>query len=249
MANPIFASENYVAASGVIINVSSGDTYKERLYDQNPVLQWTSYGETVEASGCISYAEVVFPEATTFDTVVLQNINLKQFKIQQYDGANYQDIAELTYTVNALTSIYKKLTSPITTTKVKILMQSTITSNQEKKIGQFWALDETFELTEGKHTHSRADYKEGGSYYLASGKLETFTLFKKYASKIDFSQLKLASITSLKSIYDTDSNFTFILNYDDNVDGIWNVCWMGKFNYEEDTIRRFFKLSMELNEQ
>ncbi|MCK9583180.1 MAG: hypothetical protein M0Q46_06190 [Endomicrobiales bacterium] len=252
MANPFFLSQNYIKADDTI-TVSSGNATKARLYDQNKTLQWQSVGETSE-SGYNTSIEIVFYEgliATNriFDTLVLQNINLKQFKLQWWNGSSYVDISEFSFTANALTTMRVKLTSAVTTSKIKLLMQSTITANQEKKIGQFWCLKETFELTEGRHNHIRADYKDGGNYRLASGTLETFTLFKKYAANIDFELLTLASIVLFKALYDTDENFTFYLNYSDDLDAIYNVVWVNTFNYDEDTLRGYFKLSMTIEEQ
>lgn len=252
MANPFFLSKNYVSADDSI-NVSSGDATKICLYDQKPALQWVSSGETSE-SGYNTYIEVVFYEGLVaatrvLDTLVLQNINLKKFKFQYWDGAAYQDMTGGEVTSNALATVRIKLAATVTTTKIKLLMQSTIVAGQEKKVGEFWALLQTFELTEGRHSHMRSDFKEGGLYYLASGKLETYTVFKKYAAKIDFELLTMPSIVLLKALYDLDANFTIYLNYGTDPDGIYNVCWANTFTYDEDTLRDYFKLSMEIKEQ
>jgi len=252
MGNPFFLSKNYVSALDTI-NVSSRDATKICLYDQKAALQWTSYGETTE-TGYDTYIEVVFYEGLVaatrvFDTLVLQNINVKKFKFQYWDGAAYQDITGGEVTTNAAATVRIKLAATVTTTKIKLLMQSTIVAGQEKKIGELWVMLQTFELTEGRHSHSRSDYKEGGAYYLASGKMETFTVFKKYAAKIDFELLTLVSIVLFKALYDLDSNFTIYLNYGTDADGIYNVCWTNTFTYDEDTLRGYFKLSMEIKEQ
>ena len=136
MAGMIFLSKNYISADDTI-NVSSNDSYKSRIYDQNHNLQWISSGETSE-TGYDTYIEIIFYEGSavinrTIDTFVLQNINLKDFKIQYYTGGAYADIADTVFTTNADSTKRIKLSSSITTSKIKLLMKATITPAEEKK--------------------------------------------------------------------------------------------------------------------
>ncbi len=252
MANPFFLSKNYIFGDDTV-NVSSGEAAKSYIYDQNRAVQWESIGETTE-TGYDTSIEVIFYEGSvatdrTIDTIVLQNINLKKFKVQYWTGAAYADIADTIIDTNADSTLRIKLSSSVTTAKIKLLMQSTIVASQEKKVGQFWAMLETFELTEGRHNHERRDNKDGGENYLASGRMTTYTIFKKYAAKINFELITRTSIDLFKTLYDTDDSFVFYMNYAEKIDDIFIVVWKNDFTYSQDTLRGLFKLVMELNEQ
>ena len=122
-----FLSKNYVSGDDTI-NVSSGSLVKARLYDQKYNIVWSSASETTE-TGYGTYIEIVFYEGSnainrTYDTIVLQGINLKKFKLQNYTGGAYADIAGAAYTTNAESTLRIKLAASVTGSKIKLLMEN-----------------------------------------------------------------------------------------------------------------------------
>ena len=253
MANPTFLSKNYLTAD-CTINVSSGSAVKQYAYDQKKVTVWKSSGETDEDGDYSCSYEVLFYEgsvatARTIDTIVLQGINLKKFKIQYWTGAAYADIAEAVYTTNAASSLRIKLASSVSTLKLNVVMDTTIVAGEEKEIGELWAMLETYELVGPRMKVSQSDYKDGGQYYLASGKLESWLLFNKYSGQFVFDFLTDTQLSELRAIYDEHDTFTFYINNVRDVDSIYLVQWINSFKVEDDTLLKLNSLTMELMEQ
>lgn len=249
-----FLSKNYVSEYDTI-NVSSSDSYKTRLYDQKKELQWISSGETAE-TGFNTYIEIIFKENTsavnrTYDTIVLQNINLKKFKLQNYTGGAYVDIAGASFTVNADSTVRIKLASSVTGARIKLLMESTIVANEEKKVGEFWVCLEIYRLQNPFTTRNRQDAVMGGFYRLANGTGSQWYLYDKWGKVYKIKLLTDAQLSSLEDIFQDHDVFTFYENYTRDIDLIKLVFWIGEFTPEDNPkigIERH-TLSMELAEK
>nr|BDD45349.1 hypothetical protein 25 [Elusimicrobiota bacterium] len=253
MADILFLSKNYLNAD-CTVNVSSNDSSKLYAYDQKRNTLWRSSGETDEDNDYSCFYEVEFyngsdPVSRTVDTFVLQNINLKKFKIQYYNGGGYVDIPGAGFINNASASLKIKLSSSITTSKIRLAMDSTIIAGQEKKIGEFWIMQEKLELKEVKTSRNRADHSESGHYYLASGKLETWNIFDKYNATwtIDFVDDSVYYL--LKDIYDAHEEFTFYPDYERNTNEIYLVQWTGNWRSTDNPKIQRHSVTMELKEQ
>jgi hypothetical protein len=252
MATMFFLSKNYVSALDTI-NVSSGDLLKTRLCDQKSNLLWQSSGETGE-SGYNTYIEIIFFEGANavnraYDTILLQNINLKQFKLQNYAGGVYTDIPGAAYTVNADNSVRIKLASPVTGSRIKLLMQSTIVAGQEKYVGEFWVMLETLNLAQVFTTRNRGDYYRGGDYYLANGSLSTYRLFSKATFTWEMANLSDDDYQTLKGIYDQHAILSFYPDYTRDIDGIYLMQWTGIFKGTTHPKISINNISIELKEQ
>lgn len=240
-----FLSKNYVSSVDTI-NVSSGALLKARLYDQKFNIKWVSSGETTETD-YNTYIEVIFYEASsvvnrTYDTIVLQGINLKKFKLQNYTGGAYSDITGATYTANSATSVRIKLASPITGSKIKLLMESTIVANQEKQVGEFWVCLETYRLQNPFTSRNRADEFQGGFQRLADGTGSSWSIYDKWGKSYTLKQLTDTQLESLEDIYKDHEPFTFYENYTRDIDLIKLVYWVGQFECNENP-----KIGVELN--
>ena len=251
-----FLSKNYVNSDDTI-NVSSADLYKTRLYDQNYILQWISSGETSE-TGYDTYIEVIFYEGSntinrTIDTFVLQNINLADFKIQYYTGGAYAEIpdSEAIFTTNIDTSKRIKLSNTITTSKIKLLMKGTITPSEEKKVGQFWVLLETYELENPHTTRTREDETMTGFQRMGNGDGVLWTLWDKWGKTYELEDLTDTQLLELEDIYRQHSLFTFYENYSRNIDLIKQVFWVEMFTGEDNPIQgiQLNTLTMKLVEK
>jgi len=245
-----FLSKNYINSDDTI-NVSSGDDYKSYIYDQNKSVQWESSGETSE-TGYDTYIEIIFYEGLstvnrTYDTIVLQNINLKKFKLQNYNGS-YADISGASYTVNADSTVRIKLASSVTGSRIKLLMQSTISSGEEKKVGQFWVMLETYQLQNPRTTRSRQVEVEGDFYRLGDGTGEQWSIYEKWNKKYTFKYLSDTQIDELYDIYNEHEEFSFYEDYTRDIDSIRLVHWIGKFKDKDDARVELHTLNMELVE-
>jgi hypothetical protein len=242
-----FLSKNYVNPDDTL-NASSGALLLPRLYDQSYLMQWQSIGETSELLGYNTYIEVIFKEGSvavsrTFDTLVLQNINLKKFKFQYDNGGLYSDIDGTSFTTNAATSLRIKLAAPVTTTKIRLVIESTIIANEEKKIGELWAMLETYRLENSFTKRNRQDTFQGNFYRLGDGTGGKWKLYDKWGKVYTLRNLTDTQLAALESIYRAHSLFTFYENYTRNIDLIKQVFWVGNFTGEDRP-----KVGLELND-
>lgn len=235
MAYPKIYTKNYVKVDDTI-TVSSGDTVKAKIYDQDSTTQWISSGETSEA-GYNTYIEVVFYEGSVatnrlIDTLILLNTNLKDFKLQAYYAAAYHDV--LTVTSNALTLAYIGSYTPVTASKIKLLMKATISAGQEKAIGEMMVCSYQFVMTNVLMGHNRADKEMSASYRLADGTLETWWTWTKYALAASIQNVGTALRTSLKTLKDTHDDFIIAPDTDLWIDDYYTVTWTGPWKESYD---------------
>lgn len=232
-----FLSKNYLNADDVV-NVSSASLLIPRLYDQKYNIQWQSSGETGE-SGYNTYIEIIFYQGAntvdrTIDTFVLQNINLKDFKIQYYDDGTYVDIGAATFTANAEINLRIKLTSPITTAKIKIVMKATIAAGEEKKIGEFWALLETYCLSAVLSVRTRKDTKLAGLYRMGDGTGVQWRQWDRWGKTYQVKNLNDTQLAALEAIFKAHLLISFYENYTRDINSIRLVHWIGDFTGDDN---------------
>jgi hypothetical protein len=237
---PKLYSENYVNKDDVI-TVSSGDDTKSYLYDRKKNTQWVSVGETDENGDYSTFIEVEFmqdgyspaPVSRTFDTFVLLNTNLKEFKLQYWTGSSWQDIPETITTSNGnSTVIIHFIGSPIGSFKVRLLMDKTITPNQEKAIGEMLVMSYKFQLKDILMGHNRKDWEKSDHYRLADGTLETWFEVSKFALTQSLKNVNETLRNELKDLKDEREDFYIYPDGDIWPDEFYLVHWLGEWTQE-----------------
>ena len=245
--NPIFLSSNYLRLSTAIITVSTGSSSKSKLYDRDKNTQWSSVGSNDTITESI---EVDFGVSKQIDTLLLQNINLKNFKLQYWTGSAWADVTGVAETTWANNYYYKEFTA-ITTQKVKLLMYSTQTANQEKKVGEMWVMLKKYEIPDPNTFKFKPENIEINGYYrLGDGTQESWYIKSKWSNKIPFEYLSQSVTDSLKSIYDEHSAFTIYPEPIEKPSECYEVNWTSKWNaYYVDTIKgNGYNLDMNVEE-
>lgn len=202
MKSVIILGENFINDQNDYI-VSSGDSEKDNIYDQDPVTQWSTNGSSEGASATLQVDfknRVGAVVSRTINRLILLNCNLAKFKIEQWDGAAWQNISEADFTVtpNTTADIYIEMASPVTTQKLKITATNTIGAVAEKIIGEFKSCLLIVSLRH-QVVINRRDWDNGGDYRLNGGALVTFIdVFKMEASV----QIRGLSLTNYELIID-----------------------------------------------
>jgi len=141
--------------------------------------------------------------ARSVDTFVLRS-NLTDFDIQYWDGAAWQAFSPaVLYTTNTETFLLIKLSSPVSTSKIKLTMTKTIVADEEKKIYQFEITKKITELyLEDVDIKEQWEQKEFKNIYGGS----IFVVFHPNHGKktiiINFSKLTDTEYTAYKTIKD-----------------------------------------------
>jgi hypothetical protein len=156
---PIFASRSRINTDSRdygAFAASSMQALLERIVDGDPESYWHSAvasdaaTETIDASVQLATNQA----SQQVDFVALQNINLKNFKLEYSNdnGVTFAIVPGFDYQVgtadNALTDLIKSFTV-ITANLFKLTMYRTITPNEEKQVGGIYACLSTVQLTTG----------------------------------------------------------------------------------------------------
>jgi len=121
-------------ANSVFTSTHGGVT--SMLYDRSAAVQFASSGANSDATTfelIIEFYEGGVSQTRTIDSLFLLNHNLKTWTFYRWDGAAWQSVTN--QTADATTSRYAGVTQ-FSTTKVKLSATATMTTNQEKAVGE-----------------------------------------------------------------------------------------------------------------
>lgn len=148
-APPAFLSKNYVNSdaknNGGTFTATTNQGQIERVYDGDPYSYWEDANGVDGESQVITIDlyEAAAAASRSIDLVALLNVNLKNFKVEYFNGtwniftgADYQSgVANF-----SAEDLIISLASPVTgVTQLRITMTHTQTANQKKKVGEIVA--------------------------------------------------------------------------------------------------------------
>lgn len=240
---PLYFSKNIInLKQDEFTLTTNGDIFNWCLnYDKNT--KWVSYYADDLISEVIEiYFKNVdgYNEPRTFDTLMLFEMNLKEYKIQYQNWlgsswGNWMDIVESVETVNSEKNKIVTFGS-IMAWRVKIIMNSTFPANINKTIRDFILCEEKFECTMPMDVYNIKNKVNIINQRMYDGTGYKIKNYDKYAAKVGFKQISKAERDKLKEIYDEYSNFIWIPEpYNQNNDDyklseFYLVKWVGAWN-------------------
>jgi hypothetical protein len=202
-----FLSQNLIDTT-TMFTVDSGTGTLEYLFDRNLNIQYQTDGYTGNTSTIIT---VTFGAPTAISRILLQNHNLKQFRIF-YDGATASVFSpDANITANSDTYHYFAFATK-TASSISLQMDSTIDAGEEREIGQFYVGDAQVEFDYNPHTDNFDPklYKQKIKHTMPDGGTNLFIVGNKFQANIT---LKFAGETfrdALRDVYDTGKPIYFI---------------------------------------
>lgn len=143
-----FSRSKCLFVDDTTISVTSGADGSRYCLDRNPISFWRSVGSNDLTTETI---EITFDGSKTIDRLFLVDINWKAFTVKYFSGGSYVHFASvlgfggsvtnITETVFSGDTAYYEFT-PVTTTKIQIVITTTQTANQEKYASQIIATEE-----------------------------------------------------------------------------------------------------------
>lgn len=234
---PKIYTKNYVT-SECTFTCSHGDDFVSRMCDGDRDSQYISSGANNDATSItvvIEFIEALQAQSRTIDRMLLINHNLKNFTIDQWDGAAWVNV--VSETVCATTSTIW-LPGTITTTKLRITATSTQTVNAEKAWGEFIACALQVAFTQEMVQYRVTSRQEAVELKLADGTLRR-TVMKnspnrsnKYEANAQFRFLTTTELESLREIKESGAAFLWQPESVSRVDEIYYVHWVGGFQYQ-----------------
>lgn len=121
-----------------VLTASQGNDYVDYVRNRSNESAWVTTG-SVDAD--LTSLEVDFVDERDVDFIFLVKHNFKAYTIQYWNGSSYVDfstpISETTNTLDVTVHSFTK----VSTSKIKLIVQGTMTANQDKFLFQFIATE------------------------------------------------------------------------------------------------------------
>lgn len=133
---------NHVIFGGTI-TASSADAKKAFAFDGLISTRWISSGENTD--GDQIQLEMDYGANRTVDSFYVYNTNILDIIIQYWNGAAWVAVDTTNATIVKSSDnryVFASLTAAVTTQKVRIIGEDTITADQEKQVTLFYAFEE-----------------------------------------------------------------------------------------------------------
>ncbi len=235
-AEPKLFTKNYVNSESDL-TFSSGSTLGERIADNDKNSQWISSGENSDATE--STVVAIFKEGgveveKSIDTVILINHNLEDPIVEYWDGSAWQSFDSETDLTDGTATVFTHAT--VSTSRIKVRNSQTITTNQEKAIGELIAclslvsfsrdfVSYNFNLVPRK----AFELPLGDGSIHRSVVMSSLNRSSKYEANVRFDFLTAAEIEILQGIKESADVVTWQPESIERPDEIYQVNWTGNF--------------------
>ncbi len=219
--------------------VTSGTVTVTNMIDNNIDTQYESSGFNDDLTS--TTISIDFTDTQTVSNIVLLNHNLKDYSI--YYNSNVANVfsPDLVFTTNSETSQYFSFTTVTTITNITLLMNKTITADEEKKVGQFIINNLFYDFTTDRlptaKNYDPTIFKKQIKHVMSDGGINLYNIAEKFKSRIKLDFVPTSTQVILKSIYDSNDPVIFIpfettSSWDAD---IFEVVWTGNFNIKKFT--------------
>lgn len=183
----------------------------------------------------------------TINAIALQNINLKEFKLQyENTGGEWADVIGASWTDNSATSLLQEF-SDITTGRMRLVIESTQTANQEKKIGELFLIENLYDLTDAMDTYRPTRISKWGDFRLANFENAEWWIKEKYKATVGLRRISLTELNALKAVYDLHEEFVWIPEPESRPDEIYLVTWKPPWSEPYSSLYKGLGYNVTLN--
>lgn len=200
-----FLHENLINTT-TQIKVSSSSDSTGLLFDKNPRKKYSTNGFNSNTSTLIS---IEFGSATIIDHVILQNHNLKQFRVF-FNSATANSL--FTVVNNSATSTYHAFATT-TVSSIQLQVDDTMSGATEKTLGEFMITRRDVSAFERNPSTDNFDVKIDRKQVrveMPDGGIHLFNIQDKYKAKIKFKFITTSFRDNLLSIYNTALPTVFV---------------------------------------
>jgi len=222
------------------ITASSGSG-TEYLYDQKPATVWRSSGSSDSVTETLTFAfkNLAGNAATrTFDTVILQNTNVKAWTAgsEPFTLSDSNAVLSLSASVSASSYTLSLLTAQ--------------TANADKYIGEVKFCSLLLSLTNALCEWERQDNAvESGSFYTKSGELVSWTGPQKVAGTLSIKNLTLADRQTLLDAIAANTFLTVALYCDFDPAQVFELALTEPPSESFDRTSRRYAMKLKLQER
>lgn len=231
MARMEFLKDNPVNTTTMVV-ASTGTGTFSFLYNRNDSLAYATVGYTTDTSTLLS---IEFLGPTVISNILLKNHNLRGYRLF-YNSLTANSLAVVSQ--NSQTSTYFNFAS-ITVNSVQIQMDSAMTTDTERRVGEFVPTERRLQFSENP---SSGDYDPSVNltkiiHSMPDGGKAVFNIRHKFKAKISLDFISSTFRDSLLNIYEEAEPFYFLPFPTTGSD--WDrraheVIWTNDFNFKHD---------------
>mgnify|MGYP003393075267 FL=1 len=211
-----------------------GTSTLANLFDRNKDTLYISDAAGTDAS--TATLQITFSPTQTVSEISVKNINLRQYSITTYNGG----VAGGNINVSANTAINRyAVISTIPVTTITVIMNTTITANQQKQIGELIISNLLYDFASDR-LPSAGEYKSSIQkrqivHEMSDGGVSVYNVREKFSAQISLSFVPTSTESSLRSVYSQSSAFIFVpfdttTGWDGN---LAEVAWIGPYEFYE----------------
>jgi len=231
-----FINKNLLDTTTMVLTDSGTGTIAY-LFDRNTSLDYQSVGYVGASATTMN---ITFTPPTVLSRILIQNHNLKQFKMYYDSNSSNTFSNDITVSTNSATSHYFYFDEQ-TVSSLQLEMNDTIDATQEKSIGELVISDNlvAFDDNPSAQNYSPLIRRTKITHKMPDGGVSMFSVNNKFSAKIKLKYIADSFKNSLLDIYNSGEQFYFIPNattaswdgfaYEVNWTNDWN------FTYAEDS--------------
>lgn len=215
-----------------LVSVNTASTLTvENAFDRDTATQWTTVGYTTNTSTNFT---VSLSAATVIDSIFLQNINLKQYRMF-YNGATANTFTpNISETTNSQTSRFYAINT-ITVTSITLQVDLAMTADTEKKMGELYLGSKMLDF---ERDPAAQDYKPNIDrkqvvHRMPNGGVHVFIVDDKFTAEIKWKFVTESFTSQLLNVYETGTAFYFVpFATSTSWDGkAYEVAWTNDFDF------------------
>lgn len=190
-----------------MVTVASGTGTVEYLFDRNISVSYTSESNTGNTSSVMT---VTFDNPTVLSRIMLQNHNLKQFRIFR-DGATASTFTpDINVSQNSETSSLFVVNST-TVSSISLQMDDVINS-QERQIGEFYVGDcsVALEYNPDATNYDPKLYRQKIKHTMPDGGTNLYIVANKFQANLSLKFISETIKTGLRNIFNDSDAFYFV---------------------------------------
>jgi hypothetical protein len=174
------------------------------LFDNDRLTRLTSIGSN-DATPEVWVLD--FGSSKTFDRIFIDNHNIKSGKLEYWNGVAYVDFSSaIAWSANATVTHYYEFNS-VTTTKIRLTMNTTMTVNDQKRVGSLIAFSEIGSVLVNPSKLTPI-WPERSVNHRGSKNGSIYVIFgRKYKATIQFSDASITDIVLFETLKNYATSF------------------------------------------
>lgn len=218
-----FYSQNLINADTTYSLTTANTSLADNLYDNDNNTVLSSIASSDSVSEIWTFT---FSGSQGLDRIFIANHNIGSGKLEYDSAGSWADFSTpITWTTTSATDTNYYEVNSITTTKLRLTMDTTQSADEQKQVGEFRAFSE---LGEVAYNPQKGDprFDEASRNFTTDDNSSVYVYFgDKFRTKLQFDNAEQADLELFRSLKDRRTPFYVYLNGGDTTSSIYEEGW------------------------